>query len=197
MLFKFLHELPLQRMQQFIDIIHLCISIFEYKPSTGSFLSDTDRRHSNGVLEEIGTIRGPKTSGNCGSIRWRNNATDMTGSRYSAIVTSGSRKSYQNDIISDILAGQSTETAVERELATESSLTLLDTLVTVIRVITLPELDHFLFILPSVFRTLVRSLMKAAFKFNFRCTCSSAINLPKPWKMLSLFNGPSFPSFQS
>jgi hypothetical protein len=44
---------------------------------------------------------------------------------------------------------------MDRELSTEVSLTLLDALTTVVKVITLPELDHFLFILPNVFRALV------------------------------------------
>lgn len=55
---------------------------------------------------------------------------------------------------------------LERELATDVCLTLLDSLVAVVRVITLPELDHFLFILPNVFRTLV-SFDLLAFHFCF------------------------------
>lgn len=92
MLFNFLRELPLQRMQQFVDLIQLCVSIFEYKPLSESFLSDVDtRRHSNATVDDCGTLKGPKVSvgGNCGSIRWRKNA-DMTMSRHSTLATTNS-----------------------------------------------------------------------------------------------------------
>lgn len=88
-LFGFLRELSLQRIQEFVDLLQICVSIFEYKPSE-NFLSDTLelRRHSNSAIEELGTMRGPKISGtlppNCPPVRWRKNA-DMTISRHSTI----------------------------------------------------------------------------------------------------------------
>ena len=137
-LFGFLRELSLQRIQQFVDLLQLCVSVFEYKPLNESF--DTEmRRHSNQAVEEFGTMRAPACSG---SIRWRKNA-NMTLSRHSIIAVSNP---------------QNIATSMERDLATEASLTLLDTLTTLIRVITLPELDHLLFILLNVFRVLMHML---------------------------------------
>jgi hypothetical protein len=91
-LFNYLRELPLQSMQQFVDLIQLCVSIFEHKPQSESFLSDVDtRRHSNAAVDDFGTLKGPKISagGNYASIRWRKNP-DMTMSRY--LTTNGKSK---------------------------------------------------------------------------------------------------------
>ncbi|KAI6183994.1 putative Dock-9 [Aphelenchoides bicaudatus] len=153
-LFNFLREFSIQRMQQFVDLIQLCVTIFEHKPLAESFLSDLDsrdtrRRHSNAAApEDFGTLKtGPKISagGNCSStVRWRKNA-DMTISRHSTLATTTT---------------QNIELLLERELATEITLVLLDSLVKVVQVVTLPELDHFLFILPNVFRSLVNAHVK-------------------------------------
>lgn len=156
-LFNFLRELPLQRIQQFVDLLQLCVSIFEYK---APFLSETDstRRHSNYKLEECGTLRGPKLSGGGTinpNVRWRKN-NEMTMSRHSTILNTNCRFFEPRKTI--FLVSQNVESLMERELATEVSLTLLDSLTTVVRVITLPELDHLLFILPNVFRTLLHML---------------------------------------
>ncbi|KAI6186152.1 putative Dock-9 [Aphelenchoides besseyi] len=154
-LHNFILELSLQRVQQLVELFQLCISVFEYKQPFDVAVATQRPRLSNDnttMKEELKSIRTRKLSGSSNivaqpptAVRWRQNVNSYpTHSRHSASAIVNFMNN--NNMI------------LERELSTEISLTVLNSMVTLVRIVLLPEVDHFLFILPNIIRVLMQLL---------------------------------------
>ncbi|KJH41274.1 dedicator of cytokinesis [Dictyocaulus viviparus] len=121
-------ELPPTRLSQLLNVLHLCVSCFEYKPSQLSELMDAACELDETLTECVVTRRD--------GIKWRVGPP--------SVCESDSRRAssllYEDEVL------------LEAALCTEIVLCVLDTLETIIRVISMPGSDHLQFALPMVLR---------------------------------------------
>ncbi|WKX95563.1 hypothetical protein Q1695_012204 [Nippostrongylus brasiliensis] len=126
-------ELPPARLSQLLNILQLCVSCFEYKAQQPDAESSCDPDET--LTDCIVTRRD--------GVKWRIGPPSARGS-------SDSRRS------SSLLYED--EALLEAALCTEVALCVLDTLETIIRVISMPSSDHLHFALPVVLRGLMHML---------------------------------------
>jgi hypothetical protein len=144
---NWLRDLSPTRMQQFIDVLQLCISCFEFKSSslsTNVVDSNSDDLKkledaiigSNSLAKEF--RRGAKKliSG-VDSVRWRKEIIYPTKTTW--------RNTLNSDLISSPMIN-SADILIESNLSTEISLIVLDALELVVKVVTGNNIDHLLFV---------------------------------------------------
>ncbi|VDM56495.1 unnamed protein product, partial [Angiostrongylus costaricensis] len=121
-------ELSPTRLSQLLNVLHLCVSCFEYKGGQSSDLVNVVNELDETLTESVVTRRD--------GVKWRVGPPSAAGS--------DSRRA------SSLLCED--EVLLEAALCTEVVLCVLDMLETVIRVISMPGSDHLHFALPMVLR---------------------------------------------
>uniref|UniRef100_A0A9J2PJV5 Dedicator of cytokinesis protein 7 n=1 Tax=Ascaris lumbricoides TaxID=6252 RepID=A0A9J2PJV5_ASCLU len=158
---QWIRELSPSRLLQFLDVLQLAVSCFEFKCCTpAQASSDAASEEIRQKLEEaiIGNnssakeLLRKKSRGAVDNdgIRWRKEALGKNSWKSNAY-SSGCHSSEEQPI-------NEQEIALEASLCTEVSLTVLDTLEILVRVLSVPGSDHLFFVLPSVLRVIMHML---------------------------------------
>uniref|UniRef100_A0A914X6L0 Dedicator of cytokinesis protein 7 n=1 Tax=Plectus sambesii TaxID=2011161 RepID=A0A914X6L0_9BILA len=151
-----LRDLSPNRVGQFLDVLQLCISCFEYKPSSGGGggLAGGDsgvelkQKLEDAILGPNSSakelLRSKKMSGELGTpggVRWRKEQLHQHSWKSTCSA---------EDRPSAILPEN--ESLIEANLATEIALVVLDALELVVKVVSAPGADHLIHVLPTIVR---------------------------------------------
>ncbi|CAD5215071.1 unnamed protein product [Bursaphelenchus xylophilus] len=130
-LVHYLQHLSIQQMQLFIELLSLCVSNFEYK---------------NKEILENNIFRKPSAQSESGTvnIKWRQHKSD-------SFPKFGDEKDARS------LDGEY-DFLYEREITSEMTLIVLDTVRKVVKVVESPAAEHFLFLLPKLIQLLMHLL---------------------------------------
>uniref|UniRef100_A0A7E4ZYH3 C2 DOCK-type domain-containing protein n=1 Tax=Panagrellus redivivus TaxID=6233 RepID=A0A7E4ZYH3_PANRE len=152
-----MRELSPHRVNQFVDLLQLCVSCFEHEPGrvapisasssavidAGAAMDCTD----DGVVFTAGN-RKTSDAGSVASfedrVRWRLEDSGMTVSNKRKLTT-----------ITNLVEA---DTVMERTLSTEVSVTVLETTETLLRVLAMPASDHLHYLRPVLVRLLMHML---------------------------------------
>ncbi|CAD5210255.1 unnamed protein product [Bursaphelenchus okinawaensis] len=126
----YLQHLSIQQMQLFIELLTLCVSNFEYKPK-GLFESKITRKPSS------------QSDTNSVNVKWRQ-------------VKSDSFPKFGDDM-SKVFENEY-DFLYEREISSEMTLIVLDTVRKIVKVVESPAAEHFLFLLPKLIQLLMHLL---------------------------------------
>ncbi|KIH56370.1 hypothetical protein ANCDUO_13451 [Ancylostoma duodenale] len=130
-------ELPPTRLTQLLNVLQLCVSCFEYKPAKSGEVVTNGIDPDETLTDCVVTRRD--------GVRWRVGPPSAS---------EGDSRRTSSLLFED-------ETLLEAALCTEVVLCVLDTLETIIRVISMPGSDHLHFALPMVLKGMVRDVFIA------------------------------------
>ncbi|CAG9532753.1 unnamed protein product [Cercopithifilaria johnstoni] len=161
---QWIRDLSSNRISQFLDVLQLAVSCFEFRSSlfcpnqgTGEFAEEAkDESGSNIEVSSVKELSRKKSRGAADSengVRWRKETKDSQGkSSWKSCTGSSGGQSSDEPIPSD------EDIILEATLCTEIPLIVLDTLELIIRVVSVLGSDYLFYVLPSVLKVLMHIL---------------------------------------
>ncbi|VDK33915.1 unnamed protein product [Gongylonema pulchrum] len=154
-----IRDLSPTRISQFLDVLQLAVSCFEFKSSLFCSSQETVDEASkpkhdicnidSSPVKDCGRKK-PRSTAESDGVRWRRETKDSQGK--------GSWKSYtcsSGGNSSEEPMPSEDDIALEAALCTEVPMVVLDTLELIMRVVSVPGSDHLFFVLPSILKVLV------------------------------------------
>uniref|UniRef100_A0A158Q851 Dedicator of cytokinesis protein 6 n=1 Tax=Elaeophora elaphi TaxID=1147741 RepID=A0A158Q851_9BILA len=160
---QWIRDLSSNRISQFLDVLQLAVSCFEFRsslfcPSQGdSETADELKEESNNIegssVKELNRKKSRSAADSENGVRWRKETKDLQrkGSWKSCTGSSGGQSS-DEPVPSD------EDITLEATLCTEIPLIVLDTLELIIRVVSVLGSDYLFYVLPSVLKVLMHIL---------------------------------------
>ncbi|VDK44685.1 unnamed protein product [Anisakis simplex] len=158
-----IRELSPSRLLQFLDVLQLAVSCFEFKwptlSQTSTDAAGDEMRHkleeaiigNNSSAKELLRKKSRCYGTDYDGVRWRKETLGKNSWKTNTY-SSGCHSSDEQPPMNE------QEIALDAALCTEVALTVLDTLELLVRVLAVPGSDHLFFVLPSVLRVLMHML---------------------------------------